>query len=84
MRIKTFQPQKSRQEKLNRNTAFIISNLQKDFHQDNLSFACLQFHNQNCLNILADNIFCKESVNWLKQYHLLANLSHESYFKLYH
>ena len=38
------------------NTAFIISNLQKDSHHDNLSFACLQFYKHNCLNILGANI----------------------------
>ena len=38
------------------NTAFIISDLQKDFHQDNLSFVCLQFYKHNCLKILASNI----------------------------
>ena len=27
-----------------RDTAFIISNLQKDYHQDNLSFPRLQFY----------------------------------------
>ena len=47
---------------LYRNTAFIISNPQKDFHQDNLSFVCLQFYNHNCLNILADNISCRIQV----------------------
>ena len=36
----------------------MISNLQKDFHQDNLSFVCLQFYKHNCLTILADNISC--------------------------
>ena len=25
------------------------------FHQDNLSFVCLQFYQHNCLKILADN-----------------------------
>ena len=39
-----------------RDTALIISNLQKDFYQDNLSFVCLQFYLYNCLNILADTI----------------------------
>ena len=39
-----------------RDTAFIISNLQKDFYQDNLSFVCLQFYLYNCLNMLADTI----------------------------
>ena len=38
------------------NTAFIISNFQKHFHQDNLSFVCLQFYKQNCLSILARKI----------------------------
>ena len=33
-----------------------ISNLQKDFYQDSLSFVCLQFFKHNCLNILAGNI----------------------------
>ena len=42
---------------LYRNVAFIISNLQKDFHQDNLSFVCLQFYKHNCLHILPDNIY---------------------------
>ena len=46
--------------------AFILSNLQKDFHQDDLPFTCLQFYKHNCLNILADNIFLsytsKESI----------------------
>ena len=37
------------------NTAFVIFNLRKDFQQDNLSFVCLQFYRQNCLNILAGN-----------------------------
>ena len=41
------------------NTEFITCNLQKDFHQDILSFACLQFYKHNCLNILADNISCR-------------------------
>ena len=47
------------------NTAFIISNLQKDFHQDNLAFACLQFYKHNCLNIFEGNILLytsKESI----------------------
>ena len=42
--------------KFNSNTSFITSNLQKDFHQDNLSFACSQIYKHNCLNILASNI----------------------------
>ena len=42
--------------KFNSNTSFITSNLQKDFHQDNLSFVSLQFYKHNCLNILASNI----------------------------
>ena len=37
-------------------TVFIIFNLQKDFHQDNLSFLYLQFYKHNRLNILAGNI----------------------------
>ena len=40
-----------------RNTAFIISILQKDCHQDDLSFVFLQFCKHNCLKILAGNIF---------------------------
>ena len=39
-----------------RNIAFIIYNLQKDFHQDNLSFVCLQFYKHDCLSILAFKI----------------------------
>ena len=42
---------------LYRNTAFLISNLQKDSHQDNLSIVCLQFYKHGCLNILAGNIY---------------------------
>ena len=38
------------------NTAFIRPNLQKYFHQDNLSFACLYFYERKCPNILAGNI----------------------------
>ena len=38
------------------NTSFIRSNHQKDYHQDNLSFVCLQFYRHDCLNILAGNI----------------------------
>ena len=38
------------------NIALIRSNLQKDSHQDNISFACLLFYKHNCLNILAGNI----------------------------
>ena len=45
-----------------RNTTFVISNLQKDFHQDNLSFVFLQIYKYNCLNILADNISCHKQV----------------------
>ena len=41
-----------------RKTVLIISNLQNDFHQGNLSFACLQFYKHNFLNILAGNMFC--------------------------
>ena len=29
---------------------------QKDYHQDNLSFVCLQLYKRNCLNIFASNI----------------------------
>ena len=36
---------------------FIKNQFQKDCHQDILSFACLQFYKQSCLNILAGNIF---------------------------
>ena len=32
-----------------RNAAFIRSNLQKDCHQNNLPFVCLQFYRHNCL-----------------------------------
>ena len=46
-----------------------MSNLQKDFHHDNLSFVCLQFYEQNYLNILADNISCrKESIEMTVKY----------------
>ena len=38
------------------NTAFLISNLQKYSHQDNMLFVCLQICKHNCLNILAGNI----------------------------
>ena len=38
------------------NTAFIISNFQKDCHQDNLPFICLNVYNHNCPNKLAGNI----------------------------
>ena len=40
-----------------RNTAFIIPNLQKNFHEDNLSFVCFQFDKRNRLNTLANNLF---------------------------
>ena len=33
-----------------------MSNLENDFHQDNLSFVCLQFYKHSCLNILGGNI----------------------------
>ena len=46
-----------------RNTAFIISNLQKCFHQDNLSFFCLYIYKHNCLNILEGNICFHIEVN---------------------
>ena len=42
---------------INSLVAQLISNLQKVVHQDNLSFACLQFYKHNCLNMLASNIF---------------------------
>ena len=28
---------------------------QKDYHEDNVSLACLQFNKKNCLNIVASN-----------------------------
>ena len=37
---------------------FMTSNFRKDFHQDNLSFACLQFSKHTYLNILEGNISC--------------------------
>ena len=37
----------------------IMSNLQKDFHQNNLSFSYLQFYKCNGLNKLAGNIQVK-------------------------
>ena len=37
-------------------SSFVISDLQKDFNQDNLSVVCLQFYKHNSLNILAINI----------------------------
>ena len=37
-------------------TAFIISNLQKNFNHDNLLFVCLQCYKYNCLNILVGNV----------------------------
>ena len=47
-----------------RKTAFIISNLQKHFHQDNLSFVCLQFYKHNYLNTLVGNLcFCTQVKN---------------------
>ena len=52
-----------------RNTAFMISNLHKDFHQDNLSFVSLQFYKLSCLNIFASSICChiqaKNQQEWL-------------------
>ena len=46
------------------NSAFMIFNLQKDCHQDNLPLVCLHFYKYNCLNILADNIcFCTQVKN---------------------
>ena len=39
--------------KIYRNSAFVIPNLQNHFHQDNLSFVCLQFYKHSCVNILA-------------------------------
>ena len=35
---------------------------QRDCHQDNLSFDCLQFYKHICLNILASNISCYKQV----------------------
>ena len=41
-----------------RNAAFIrLNHFQKDCQQDNLSLACLQIYQRNCLNILAGSIF---------------------------
>ena len=40
-----------------RNTAFIIPNLPKNVHEDNLSFVCFQFYKRNRLNTLANNLF---------------------------
>ena len=34
----------------------MISNIQKDFHQDNLSLFCLQCHKHNCIKIFSDSI----------------------------
>ena len=49
------------------NTAFVISNLEKGFHQDNLSFSCLKFYKHNCLNVLAGQIsFYTQVKNQLK------------------
>ena len=42
---------------------------EKDRHQDNLSFACLQFYERNCLNKLACNICCHKQVNNRKDSH---------------
>ena len=39
------------------NTSFIISNLQKYFHQYNMSFVCFQFCKHDYLKILTSNIF---------------------------
>ena len=35
---------------------FIASNLEKDCHQSNVSFVCLQIYKHGCLLILACNI----------------------------
>ena len=35
----------------------MILNLQKDCHQNNMSFACLQFYKHNCLFLLAGKIY---------------------------
>ena len=47
-----------------RNTAFTKPNfhqVQKGFHQENLSLTCLQFSKYTCLDTLAGNIcFCKK------------------------
>ena len=48
------------------NTVFIKSiyqktnfyQTQKDCHEGNLSFSCIQFYEENCLNILVDSIWC--------------------------
>ena len=43
------------------NKSFIRTNyeklFQRDFHQDNLPFACIRFYKHNCLNILAGDFF---------------------------
>ena len=67
---------------------FIISTSQKGFHQDNLSFVCLQFCKRNCLNMLPTNIFFHIEVKKPQKknqilYHLLARLSHKSQYKRY-
>ena len=36
--------------------------IQKDYHQDNLSFACVIFYSCNCLNILVGNIYLHKQV----------------------
>ena len=38
------------------------SNLQNNFHQDNLSFVCLQLYKHNCLNILVGNVLSYTSI----------------------
>ena len=50
-----------------RNTIFIISNLPKYFHQDNLSLICLQFDKHSCLNILTGNFLLYTSRESLKR-----------------
>ena len=40
------------------NTAFIISNLEKYFHKNNLAFVWLQFYKHIFLNMLEGNICC--------------------------
>ena len=44
------------------NKAFIIFNLQNDFHQDNCHLFAYNFIKCNCLNIPAKNIFCRMRV----------------------
>ena len=69
----------------------MLINSKKDCHQDNLSFAYLQFYMLNCLNKLAGNVcFHKRVKNQPKQlkmvqilHHLLTKLNHVKRHKLY-